>query len=123
MRSGNISRTSTSKRGDRHFDVAGGISGSFLHPKVTTFKPTYMSKQEMTYWQLVHRIHSAHDEKKHTSDDLNSKERQTRRKVGPTLTSLAKIVAVVAGVVSLLQMSNSGNLFWLSPSPFVPGSN
>ena len=63
IRRGSINRTSTTKRGDRHFDVAGGISGSVLHPKNTRFRATYMSKREMTCWQLMHRNNNAHDEK------------------------------------------------------------
>ena len=49
-------RACTTKRGDRHFDTTGGISGSFLHPKETRTKKAYMNKLEMTYWQNIHRM-------------------------------------------------------------------
>ena len=46
------------RRGDRHFDMIGGISGSFLHPKTSDKKAAYMSKQGMTYWQHLRTLNS-----------------------------------------------------------------
>ena len=58
MRSKSTIRACRDKRGDRHYDKVGGISGSYLHPKTDEKKAAYMSKQEMTYVQHLHTLNS-----------------------------------------------------------------